>query len=136
MCGRDRDACPYLILNPDEKSNRPLLNNLIFEGSSKAGWRFLCWSAIIDWYDERSTTVHGRNTGQPTGTASEVRYWIATQLIDPIIDWLALHRESPIVDLQSELNNLSKPAGWEQKFDRIKKKDWQVLTPNPEGRTP
>lgn len=132
-CGRQRDACPCLLLNPDNKLERGDLQALQIAAQTKDGWRCAEWMRIVDWYDSRSKTVHGRSLGHSLELADTAQYWITTQLYQPILKWLAEHPSDPIGDLERALNTLSRPANWsevatlirERKFDSPCPGDWR-----------
>lgn len=124
-CGRHRDACPCLLLNPDDNGERNDLLALRAEAQTEDGWRCAEWMRIVEWYDNRSKTVHGRSLGHSSKFADTAQYWITTQLYQPILKWLADHPNDPIGDLERALNSLPRPANWsevatlirERKFD-------------------
>lgn len=129
QCGRHRDSCPYLILNPDDDKERNDLQKIKEIAESKTGWLCSEWMRIVKWYDTRSTTVHGRSLGHSEGIADTAQHHITTRLYQPVIRWLADHPNNPIGDLEEVLNTLPRPANWTEVATRIRNRDFESPCP-------
>lgn len=125
QCGRHRDACPYLLLNPDDDKERNDLQKLKEIAESEKGWLCAEWMRIVKWYDTRSTTVHGRSLGHSEGIADTAQHHITTRLYQPVIHWLADHPNNPVGDLELVLNNLPRPTNWTEVATKIRNRDFE-----------
>ena len=124
QCGRHRDACPYLLLDPDDDKQRKDLEEIKVIAQSDSKWRCSEWMRVVEWYDIRSETVHGRSLGHSEGIADEAQYWITTRLFQPIILWLADHPYDPTGELENALNTLSQPTNWTEFAAQIRNRDF------------
>lgn len=125
QCGRHRDACPYLLLNPDDDKQRKDLQEIKEFAKSNSAWRCSEWMRVVEWYDTRSATVHGRSLGHSEEIADTAQYWITTRLFQPIILWLADHSNDPIGDLEYALDTLPRPANWTEFATQIRNRDFE-----------
>lgn len=112
LCGRSRDSCPYLGLNPDVPKEYKKLKLLRERGGAPP---LLCaeWHRVVDWYDDRSEVVHGAG---PTISYKEARsalYWVCHYLAEPILQWLADHPTDPVGALEAEIAALPPAPAWQ-----------------------
>lgn len=112
LCGRNRPICPYLHLRPESSRDRKRLSRLRNLGNRFTPWRCSEWHRLTDWYDSRSEVVHGEVFAVEDRAAGNAEYWIAHYLAEPILEWLGEHEDSPIEDLESELNRIDDPPRW------------------------
>lgn len=157
LCGRDRSPCPYLLLNPSRKNDLTRLKKLkkLHDQREEAartasrvagrrihpqsdGWTCSQWSRGAKWYDMRSVVAHGRVSADPDDVAEaederhNKRFWIATRVLDPILNWLEDHPDTPAEDLKAALKSLSTPANWETILDLIDREAFDCPCPqNP-----
>ena len=117
-CGRGRDTCPYVGLNPDTDKERKVLKALREHGAEPP-WRCSEWHRVVDWYDQRSDVVHG-GTPVPTGDADRALYWVLHYLTRPILRWLRAHPDRPIADLDHALNSLPPMPDWEARLGPLR----------------
>ena len=59
LCGRQRDTCPFLSINPATNQGRKDLKRLRERGNQDFRWRCSEWHRVLDWYSDRSDIVHG-----------------------------------------------------------------------------
>jgi hypothetical protein len=112
LCGRTRDTCPYLQLNPGVDSERRKLKRLQTKGEQPP-WRCSEWHRVVDWYDNRSEVVHGSGPVISYKEASSALYWVCRYLAEPILQWLADHETEPVEALDTELAELPPGPDWE-----------------------
>lgn len=112
LCGRDRPACPYLRLSPDDRADRRRLAVLRELGNEHLGWRCAEWHRVMDWYDARSSAAHGEPQQVSMHEAEEAEYWVAHYLAEPILEWLSDHQVDPIGDLHLALSRIDEPGDW------------------------
>jgi hypothetical protein len=113
LCGRDRPICPYLHLSPNDKRDRERLRTLRELGGTNVRWRCSEWHRLMDWYDARSDAAHGAPVAVDTRFASSAEYWATHYLMEPILDWLREHPGDPVGDLETEVNAIADPDGWQ-----------------------
>lgn len=113
LCGRDRDTCPYLGLDPASEQDRKALKGLRTRGNQDARWRCGEWHRVVDWYDVRSEVVHGKGPMITADMASSAAYWVLKILVEPILEWLSHHPDDPIEQLEAELRSLPPMPDWE-----------------------
>ncbi|GAA1550083.1 hypothetical protein GCM10009804_03340 [Kribbella hippodromi] len=111
LCGRSRETCPYLELNPDAKRQREELKQLQTKGA-RLPWRCSEWHRVVGWYDDRSDVVHGAGPVIPYKDASNALYWVCRYLTEPILQWLAEHPEDPVAALEDEMALLPPSPDW------------------------
>jgi hypothetical protein len=112
LCGRSRDTCPYLQLNPGIEAERRKLKRLQAKGEMPP-WRCSEWHRVVDWYDNRSEVVHGSGPVISYKEASSALYWVCRYLAEPILQWLADHETEPVEALESEMAALPPGPDWE-----------------------
>jgi ribosome modulation factor len=115
LCGRSRDTCPYLELNPDKTSERSRLKQLRVKGAHPP-WRCAEWHRVVDWYDHRSDVVHGSGPVISYKDASNALYWVCRYLAEPILQWLADHPTAPVTALEAEIAALPPAPDWEARL--------------------
>ena len=113
LCGRERDTCPFLGLDPSKESERRQLKQSIERTRSEPGWRCAEFLRIIDWYEDRSGIVHGKATRVPDRTASRAEFWVMRWHIEAILEWIADHPDDPVGDLERAIRALPSPPDWE-----------------------
>ena len=112
LCGRDRDTCPYLELDPDKETDRARLR-VLRERGWRPPWRCSEWHRVVDWYDERSDIVHGSPPSTSDRAASTALYWVVRQLTEPILQWLFEHPADPTGALEEAMGALPPGPDWE-----------------------
>jgi hypothetical protein len=115
LCGRARDTCLYLGLNPDVVADRRQLTQLRKLGAVPP-WRCSEWHRVVDWYDLRSDVVHGGGPNISMRDASNSLYWVARWLAEPILDFLKAHPADPIAALEREIESLPPVPDWEARL--------------------
>jgi hypothetical protein len=114
LCGRTRDVCPYLAIDPSDGDRaRRKLKRL--EERARLGPPWLCseWLRVIDWYKDRSGIVHGEFLNLDRKRVQSDQYWVLHNLAEPILDWLCEHPEDPIGELLAALAALPEPPDWD-----------------------
>lgn len=111
-CGRDRETCPYLELEPTERS---ALNRLKALRSHGVDPPWLCseWHRFMDWYETRSELVHGRGAAVDVKEASSAVFWTYSHVMPNVIAWLTEHPDDPIGDLAAAIEGLPPAPDWE-----------------------
>ena len=104
--------CRYLHPKPENRRDCKRLRTLRGLGDVYDSWKCSQWRMVMDWYDERSGPVHG-DPDVVAEHASEAQYWTVHYLMEPILNWLRLHSVDPVGDLESELNAIADPPGWQ-----------------------
>jgi hypothetical protein len=112
LCGRSRDSCPYLGLNPDVRTEQNKLKLLRRTGGAPP-LRCSEWHRIVDWYDDRSDVVHGAGPTISRRDASSPLFWVCRYLAEPILQWLADHPTDPVGALEAEVAALPPAPAWE-----------------------
>jgi hypothetical protein len=112
LCGRSRDTCLYLQLNPDIDAERRKLKRLQIKGALPP-WRCSEWHRVVDWYDNRSEVVHGSGPVISYKEASNALHWVCRYLTEPILQWLADHPTDPVAALDAEIAALPPAPDWE-----------------------
>lgn len=102
LCGRHRDTCPCLALDPGRTSERNKLKLLRTEGTEPP-WRCAEWHRVVDWYEDRSGVVHGSGQVISYKDASNALYWVCRNLAEPILQWLADHPTDPVAALDEAI---------------------------------
>lgn len=115
LCGRSRDTCPYLELNPGKEGERSKLKLLRIKGAQPP-WRCAEWHRVVDWYDERSDVVHGSGPVISYKDASNALHWVCRHLAEPILQWLADHPIDPVNALETEIAALPPGPDWEARL--------------------
>jgi|GEM_PF-3458313 len=115
LCGRARDTCPYLELNPAHAKSRKKLERLQVAGASPP-WLCSEWHRVVDWYDIRSDILHGSADDVTEEAASSALYWVIRYLLEPILEWLSRpeNADHPVIELEGEINALPLGPDWEQ----------------------
>jgi hypothetical protein len=152
LCGRDRNPCPYLLLDPGRKEDLDRLYKLKELGNEREslarvvkrnperfikspadGWTCAQWSRGAKWYDLRSAVAHGRAAREDSDdTEAErhnKRFWIATRVLNPILNWLEEHPATPAEDLLKALSDLQRPGNWDVITDLIDRRDFSKPCP-------
>jgi hypothetical protein len=112
LCGRARDTCLYLSLEPDAKADRAQLKRL--RDHRDVPWLCSEWNRVVDWYDVRSDVVHGAGPRISTRQADQSLFWVLRYLARPILDWLVTHPTSPVDDLDQAMHALPRSPDWER----------------------
>jgi hypothetical protein len=115
QCGREKDTCPYLGLNPDVEADRQRLRLLRDHGADPP-WLCSEWHRVVDWYDLRSDVVHGAGPVISMREASSSLYWVARWLAEPILDFLRTHPDDPVRALEREIDVLPTMPDWEARL--------------------
>jgi hypothetical protein len=115
MCGRQRDTCPYVGLQPDKGADLKQLRRLRTHGAAPP-WFCAEWHRVVDWYDLRSDVVHGAGPVISMHEASSSLYWVAKWLAEPILEFLMSHPHEPIPALERELDALPAMPDWEARL--------------------
>lgn len=110
LCGRDRDTCSYLALNPHFPRDRKKLDKL--KSCDDVWWRCTEWLQVVSWFDQRAGFVHHGEATKSVGGTFAPDYWIYASLLTPILEWLKDHSDNPISDLDSVLAALPDPPDW------------------------
>lgn len=118
LCGRSRETCPYLELNPDVDAERRKLKRLQAAGA-RPPWRCSEWHRVVGWYDDRSDVVHGAGPVISYKEASRAAHWVCRNLAEPILQWLADHPADPVGALATEIAGLPPAPDWAAVFDLI-----------------
>jgi hypothetical protein len=111
-CRVERIACPYLCLDPDKGTDRKRISKLRKLGNTWMSWRCSEWHQVVDWYDSRSGAAHGDPAAVTADEARQAEFWVSHYLAEPIIEWLALHSDDPLGDLQSEMQERRPSKSW------------------------
>lgn len=112
LCGRSRDTCPYLELNPDVNAERNKLKQLRVQGAQPPR-RCAEWHRVVDWYEDRSGVVHGSGLIISYKEASNALYWVCLNLAEPILHWLTEHPTDCVAALDDEIAALPPAPDWE-----------------------
>lgn len=112
LCGRSRETCPYLALDPASSPDRQKLKRLRVVGEQPP-WRCSEWHRVVDWYDMRSEVVHGAGPTIEMREASNALHWAARYLAEPILKFLSAHENEPINTLDKEIAALPAMPDWE-----------------------
>lgn len=115
LCGRVRDTCPYLELDPTDPHQREKLKRLRSKGI-RPPWLCSEWHQVVDWYDLRSELVHGRRGSISPKAANEALYWVVRYLVEPILEWLSHHDRDPIGALERDISLLPAGPDWEARL--------------------
>jgi ribosome modulation factor len=113
LCGRSRDTCPYLALNPESSSDRSRLKTLRERGGFPP-WLCSEWHRVVDWYDLRSDVVHGAGPTVSYKDASNALFWVLKYLTEPMLSWLTDHPDDPVGDLDRVIADLPPAPDWEK----------------------
>lgn len=70
LCGRSRETCPYLELDPAVEKDLRKRKRLRTRGAQPP-WRCSEWHQVVDWYDLRSEILHGRQRDIPGSDADD-----------------------------------------------------------------
>lgn len=111
LCGRGRETCPYLELDPDNSSDRRRIRQLREKGAEPP-WRCSEWHRVVDWYEVRSDVVHGAGPDISFREATNALYWTARYLAEPILEWLVAHPDDPIGELEAAFSSLPTAPDW------------------------
>lgn len=114
LCGRQRDTCLFLSIDPDTNQGRKDLRRLRERGNQDPLWRCSEWHRVMDWYSDRSDIVHGAQIEVDDRQAGKVRYWLLKRVIPETLDWLQAHPNQPLADLDDAIEALPSPPDWEQ----------------------
>jgi hypothetical protein len=112
LCGRSRDTCPYLELNPEAPTELKKLKLLRKRGGAPP-LRCSEWHRVVDWFDERSDVVHGEGPTISYRDASSALFWVCRYLAEPILQWLADHPTDPVAALEAEIAALPPAPAWQ-----------------------
>ena len=115
LCGRTRDTCPYLELDPRDRDNLKRLKALRDRGSTPP-WLCSEWHRVVDWYDVRSDIVHGAGPIIRMKEVSNAVFWVYRYLAEPVLEWLTTHHQDPIGDLDRGLAALPAAPDWDVLF--------------------
>ncbi len=115
LCGRTRDTCPYLALDPGRDADRRQLRHLRSDGH-RPPWLCSEWHRVVDWYDLRSDVVHGDGCVVDSKEASSALFWVIRYLTEPILDWLETHAHDPIGALEQAIAQLPAAPDWEARL--------------------
>lgn len=118
LCGRSRETCPYLALDPANEGDRRHLRRLRTLGTQPP-WLCSEWHQTVGWYDLRSEIVHGRSADIPAAQADAALFWVLHHLVEPILLWLSLHEHEPIDALHDEISSLPPAPDWEARLGRL-----------------
>lgn len=113
LCGRDRDTCPYLALDPGMPNEAKELKRLRDRGNTDVRWRCSEWHRVVDWYDLRSDIVHGAGPEIEPRDASNSLFWVVRYLTVAILEWLEAHPHDPIAALDTAVAKLPPMPDWE-----------------------
>lgn len=115
LCGRSRDTCPYLGLDPDLNADRRQLVRLRTDGAEPP-WLCSEWHRVVDWYELRSDVVHGAGPHIDSKDASNALYWVIKHLTEPILEWLMMHPVDPTAELELAIGSLPTTPDWEARL--------------------
>ena len=111
LCGRQRDTCPYLALDPNKDATK--LGALRERSESDHWWLCSEWRQVVEWYELRNAAAHGEGRSVEAKDASTAEYWVLHYLLEPILDWLRLHSDEPVDALEQAVAALPEPPDWE-----------------------
>jgi hypothetical protein len=115
LCGRSRETCPYLELDPAESADVKRLKRLRTHGALPP-WRCSEWHRVVDWHEQRSDVVHGAGPTISYKDASNSLYWVLRYLTEPILKWLSAHPEDPVRQLTADIGALPPAPDWESRL--------------------
>lgn len=115
LCGRSRETCLYLGLDPGSRPDLGKLKKLRIAGEQPP-WRCSEWHRVVDWYDLRSEVVHGRGPTIELREARNALFWAMRYLAEPILAFLSEHENDPIDALESEIAALPAMPDWEARL--------------------
>lgn len=115
LCGRDRDTCPYLGIDPSAAGGPARLKQLRQSGAAPP-WRCAEWHRVVDWYDMRSDIVHGAGPTISKSDADNAVYWVYRWLAEPVLEFLSGHVHDPIGALETALDSLPEMPDWEERL--------------------
>jgi hypothetical protein len=113
LCGRSRDTCPYLALDPGQSSSRRKLERLK-QVSKQPPLYCAEWHRVVDWYENRSDVIHGGDLSTTYKSARLALYWALRNIVEPILTWLATEPVDPVPELIGEISSLPAPPDWER----------------------
>jgi hypothetical protein len=113
LCGRGRPACQFLALDPGIEADLRQLKRLSKLAKMDRFWRCSEWFAYEHWYDLRSAVAHGDDKAVTVEDASQAEYWIFMWTVEPLLQWLVEHPVTPLVDLDSALEDLGPVPDWQ-----------------------
>lgn len=115
LCGRSRETCLYLGLDPTSSPDLRKLKRLRAVGEHPP-WRCAEWHRVVDWYDMRSDVVHGAGPNIEMRDANNALYWAMRYLTEPILNFLSAHENEPIDGLDREIAALPVMPDWEARL--------------------
>jgi hypothetical protein len=115
LCGRTRETCLYLGLDPGRNAELQRLKRLRVKGSEPP-WRCAEWHRVVDWYEDRSDVVHGAGPVIAMKDASNSTYWVARWLVEPILTFLHKHPVDPTDALERAFATLPAMRDWEARL--------------------
>ena len=133
LCGRDRPICAYLHLSPKNPRDRTRLNLLRILGNTRLAWRCSEWHRIMDWYDVRSDAAHGVPNAVNAKYASSAEYCVSHYLMEPILNWLREHPQTPVADLEALIDAVEDPDGWQMMVEALDSRDPPEMPPFPKN---
>ncbi|MFZ0180291.1 MAG: hypothetical protein WAL84_10545 [Candidatus Dormiibacterota bacterium] len=92
MCGRDRPSCPYIALDPDNKTDGNTLKALRTRAAA-GETRVLCseYLHMIALYDARNAAVHDGSVGADLKAVRNALYRFYRWLVPQVYAWYADH---------------------------------------------
>lgn len=113
LCGRDRDSCCCLTLDPARDNGRRALGRVRGLAEIDTRWRCSEWLRYLRWYDLRSAIVHGDATAIDEEEVSRAQYRIVHYALEPLLSWLISNPVDPLGDLDAALDALPPPPDWQ-----------------------
>lgn len=113
LCGRDRDSCCCLTLDPAEDSDRRALQRVRKLADVDTRWRCSEWLRYQHWHDLRSAVVHGDLKTADEEQIAEAEYGVLRWLTEPLLQWFLDHPVDPLADLDRELQALPPVPSWQ-----------------------
>ncbi len=118
LCGRSRETCSYLELEPGVNDEYRRLKKLREKGAAPP-WRCSEWHRVVDWYDDRSDVVHGGGPDIGDRESRNALHWALYRLTEPILEWLSDHPDNPSHALDVAIRSLPPAPNWEKRLGAL-----------------
>jgi hypothetical protein len=113
LCGRGRDTCQCLALDPADRKARQSLKDLRTLAQLDTRWRCSSWLDYLHWYDLRSEVAHGDDTSVSEKDVSTAEFCILRWAAEPVLQWLIEHPDDPLVRLDAAIGVLPAVPRWQ-----------------------
>lgn len=113
LCGRGRDTCQCLALDPADRKARQSLKDLRTLAQIDTRWRCSSWLDYLHWYDLRSEVAHGDDTSVSEKDVSTAEFCILRWTAEPVLQWLIEHPDDPLGSLDAAISALAAVPRWQ-----------------------